>query len=107
MSAPPPPADPTPVEEPQGRDLVAVVLAIGLATALNFLTLGVLWDAVNHHEGVSENGTQLLGAVFSGIVGVLGSYVGFRAGLAKGSSTTNTTTTTNQAQPADPDVAPE
>ena len=62
-----------------GRDWVALILAIGLATAVNVITLALLWDAVHHEEQISENGTQILVAAFGGMVGVLGGYVGGRS----------------------------
>lgn len=63
-----------------GRDWVAVILAIGIATALNLLMFAVLWDALRSDTpGISENATQVIIAAFGGIVGVLGGYVGGRA----------------------------
>jgi len=67
----------------KGRDVVAVVLAIGIATAINAVTLGVLYDAIRSAgPGLSENATQVLTTAFGGIIGVLGAYLGFKAGLA-------------------------
>lgn len=64
----------------RGRDLVAIILAIGLATALNLLMFAVLWDALfNSDPGLSENATQVITAMGSGVVGVLGGYTGGRA----------------------------
>ena len=66
--------------ERKGRDLVAVVLALGLSTALNLLLFGVTWDAVRSDTpGLSENATQVIIAAFTGITGVLGGYIGGRA----------------------------
>lgn len=66
------------------RQVVVVILAIGLATALNLITLASLWIAVHGKSdvtgGLSENATQVLTGVFGGIIGVLGSYMGFKAG---------------------------
>lgn len=63
-----------------GRDLVAVVLAVGLATALNMLMFGVLWDALFASDpGLSENSTQVITALGSGVIGILGGYIGGRA----------------------------
>lgn len=68
---------------PRGRDAVAVILAIGLATAVNLITIAVLYAAISGNSdvagGISENGTQILTTAFGGIVGVLGGYVGGRA----------------------------
>jgi hypothetical protein len=67
--------------EREGREWVAIILAVGIALALNLLMFGVLWDAIYSSEsGLSENATQVIIAAFGGIIGVLGSYVGFRAG---------------------------
>jgi hypothetical protein len=67
-------------KDSQGKDWVALTLAIGIATAINCLTVAVLWDAiVSAGPGLSENATQVLTAAFGGMVGVLGSYIGFKA----------------------------
>lgn len=66
-----------------GRDWVAIILAVGLAAAINTITAAVLYDAIaGDQPGLSENATQILVASFGGIIGVLGSYVGYRAGAA-------------------------
>ena len=63
-----------------GRDWVAIILAIGIATAINLLMFAVLWDALFSNEaGLSENATQVIIAAFGGIIGVLGSFIGFKA----------------------------
>jgi hypothetical protein len=70
------------------RDLVAVILAFGIVLALNFLTFGALYSAVRGsgvENGLSENATQILTTVFSGIIGVLGSYIGYKTGYAEAS----------------------
>lgn len=68
---------------PHGRDWVAILLAVGLATAVNLVTAGVLYDAIfSKGPGLSDNATQLLTTAFGGITGILGAYVGFRAGQA-------------------------
>jgi len=65
----------------KGRDAVALVLTIGIATAVNLITFAVLYDAIfSKGPGLSDNATQILTTAFGGIIGVLGSYVGFRAG---------------------------
>jgi hypothetical protein len=74
-----------------GRDVVALILAVGLATALNVIALGLVWVGVANSGhvfplqgagGIPENSTQILTLVFGGIIGVLGGYVG--AGEKKG-----------------------
>jgi hypothetical protein len=79
---PPPPVKPT-------RDWVALILAIGVATAVNLVCIGVLYAALTGQGptgGLSENGTQLLTAALGGMIGVLGAYVGFKAGASSKSS---------------------
>jgi len=64
-----------------GKDYAALILAVGLATAINLITAAVLYDAIfSEGPGLSENATQILTTAFGGIIGVLGSYVGYRAG---------------------------
>jgi hypothetical protein len=64
----------------RGREWVAIILASGLSLALCMLMGGVVWDAVRSDTpGLSENATQVVIAAFGGIIGVLGSYIGFRA----------------------------
>jgi len=73
--------DPEPSHrEPATRDWTAIVLAIGLATAINAITIAVLLDAaLGDANGLSENATQILTTAFGGIIGVLGSYIGYRS----------------------------
>jgi hypothetical protein len=67
----------------RGRDRVVLVLAVGLVLAIGLVTAGVLYDAIfSEGPGLSDNATQLLTTAFGGMIGVLGSYVGFRAGAA-------------------------
>jgi hypothetical protein len=70
--------------EVRGRDWVAILLAVGIATALNVIVVAVLWTAVTSSSdvdgGLSENATQIITGAFGGILGVLGAYLGFRAG---------------------------
>jgi shikimate kinase len=63
------------------RELVALTLAIGLAAAVTLLTAGVLYDAITGDgPGLTDNATQLLETAFAGIIGIVGAYLGFRAG---------------------------
>jgi predicted small secreted protein len=65
------------------KEWVAIILAIGLATAINVITLAVLIDALYSDDvGLSENATQILTTAFGGIIGVLGSYIGYRTARA-------------------------
>lgn len=68
------------VRHPEGRDWVAIILAVGIVTALILITGAVFYDAVRSDTpGLSENSTQILTTAFGGIVGVLGGYIGGRA----------------------------
>jgi hypothetical protein len=50
---------------------------------LNLIVAAVLYDAIfSEGPGLSENATQILTGTFGGIIGVLGSYIGYRAGAA-------------------------
>jgi hypothetical protein len=63
------------------RELVALVLAIGLAASLLLIVAAVMYDAVRSDTpGLSENATQILTGWGGGIIGIVGSYLGFRAG---------------------------
>lgn len=72
---------PKPGDDHEGlRDWVALVLAVALGLAVNLLMFGVVWDATRSTTpGLSENATQIITTAFGGILGVLGSYLGFRA----------------------------
>lgn len=66
--------------ETRGRDLVAVILAAGVSVAVvAFVILAevnLIWGTGNT---LSENTTQVLIALFSGVVGGLAGYLGGRA----------------------------
>ena len=63
------------------RDLVALVLAIGLAGGFIIIVSAVMYDAVRSDTpGLSENATQILTGWGGGIIGIVGSYLGYRAG---------------------------
>ncbi len=74
------------------RDWIALILAVGMATALNLVTLAILYDAIRHEDaGISENATQILTGWGGGIIGILGAVFGYRAGTQQ-----------QQGQPGDP-----
>lgn len=70
------------INEGHGKEWVAVILAIGLGTAVNLIVIGGFASAIYRQAELSENATQVMTAVFGGIVGVLGSFVGYKAGQA-------------------------
>jgi len=70
-------------------DVVAVILAAGMALALNLFTAATLYDAlVSPLPGVSENATQILSGWGGGILGIIGAVVGYGAGRAHSSTST-------------------
>lgn len=72
-------------DEQHARAWVPIILAVGVSTAINLICFGVLWDALRSDTpGLSENATQLLTAALTGMLGVLGAYIGFRAGERHG-----------------------
>jgi|SRR5215472_13683133 len=86
------------------RDRVVLVLAIGLSLAVLFVTAGVLYDAIfSEGPGLSDNATQLLTTAFGGMIGVLGSYIGFRA--ANGASESSGQQSGTDPNPAGPPPA--
>ena len=69
------------LRDASAQDVVAIIVAIGLCTAVNLMTLGVLWDAIRSQgPGLSENATQILTGAFGGMIGLLGASLGYRAG---------------------------
>jgi hypothetical protein len=71
---------------------VAVILATGMAIALNIMTFAALWVALSPHDPnfiprLGENATQVLTGWGGGIMGVLGAYIGYAFGnKAQGSN---------------------
>jgi hypothetical protein len=62
-----------------GRDIALVIVAVGLSAALVLITGAILADALLNATGfVSQNAHALL----SGLIGLLGSFIGYRAGTA-------------------------
>ena len=66
------------------RDWVAVILAVGVATALNVITVAAAWTAIAGSSdvsgGLSENATQVIAGLGGGMIAAVGSFLGFRAG---------------------------
>ena len=87
----------------KGRDTVAFLLAVGISTAINLITFAVLYDAIfSKGPGLSDNATQILTAAFTGMFGVLGSYIGFMAAGRNGENTNvpREEATRHEARPA-------
>lgn len=78
-----------------GSIIVAVILAVGMCTAVNVFTAAVLVDALlSDQPGLSENATQILTGWGGGIIGIIGALVGYQAG--------HTTATAPQAPTGEP-----
>jgi hypothetical protein len=60
---------------------VALVLAASLGFGFNMFCFAVLYDAITGQTALSENATQVLTGWGGGIIGVLGSYIGYRVGV--------------------------
>ena len=87
----------------RGTFWVALVLAIGIATAVNIIVIAVLYDAIaSEGPGLSENATQILTTAFSGIIGVLGGFLGYRAGRAHQREVSESTSAAPEAPDEDP-----
>jgi predicted small secreted protein len=72
-----------PIARAPAREWTAIILAVGLGCAINCITVAVLIDAITSDRGgLSENATQILTTAFGGIIGVLGSYIGYRSASA-------------------------
>jgi Co/Zn/Cd efflux system component len=75
--------------ERRSAHTVAVILAAGMAVALNVVTVSLLYVALlrlgnpAQVQGISERGTVLLTGWGGGIIGVLGAYIGYAFGRPK------------------------
>ena len=74
-----------------GSEIVAILLAVGIATSLNVITFVAIaagvWSALHNTPipgGIGENVTQVLTGWGGGIIGVLGAYVGYTFGVKRG-----------------------
>lgn len=102
-----PDSEPSPHEP--GRDWVALILAIGLSTAVNLIVVGVLVAAYfrgrqSGDYAISENATQVLIAAFGGMIGVLGGYIGGRSVAASVARSAERDQMLLNAQPIDDGV---
>jgi hypothetical protein len=72
---------------PRGSVVVAVILSIGIVIALNIFALTLLFDAFRPPSRLSENAAQILLSWGAGIIGVIGTAVGFEVGRHFGRDT--------------------
>jgi hypothetical protein len=94
-----------PAEEGWARDWVSIIIAIGLASAVNCITIAVLFDAVRSSQpGLSENATQVLTGAFGGMIGILGAQLGYRAGLKAGNGSSVSVSMDPVPQPQTPSI---
>ena len=80
------PAPRRPPPAGHGALIVAVVLSVGIATALNVFTAAAVVASFvggDPTAGLSENGTQILAAWGGGILGVIGAAVGYQVGATR------------------------
>jgi hypothetical protein len=66
-----------------GADIVAIILATGVALVLCLIIVGTIVQILHNAPGVpeiqlSENATQIIISGMGGIIGVLGGYIGYR-----------------------------
>ena len=62
---------------------VALCLAFGFALGFNVFCFAVLYTAITSDAPLSENATQVLTGWGGGMIGVIGSYIGYRVGLGE------------------------
>jgi hypothetical protein len=62
---------------------VALTLALGFVLGFNMFCFAVLYDAITGDTALSENATQVLTGWGGGMIGVIGSYIGYRVGIAE------------------------
>lgn len=67
------------LENGQGKDWVAIILALALCTGTVFVVMGAFAIQFVEHVPTSDNAAQVIGNVIAGQVAILGGYVGYRA----------------------------
>lgn len=65
-----------------GADIVAIILAVGVALVICLIIVGTIVQILHNTPGapqiqLSENATQILIAGIGGMIGVLGGYIGY------------------------------
>ena len=81
-------------------DTVAAILAVALVLAVILIGVAVITNVIEHQtptQTLGENATQVLVALVGGLVGVMGSYIGFRAARRNGNG--NSTTENTDSHP--------
>jgi len=60
-------------------DWIVFILTLGLVASLLIYAAGVLYEVVAGHRlsEVPPNSSQILTVIFSGLIGIVGSYVGY------------------------------
>ena len=63
-------------------DWIVYVLALALGISTLVFAFALLYEVVDHQRisEVPPNSSQVLTVIFSGVIGIIGSYVGFREG---------------------------
>ena len=85
-------------DERRGRDLVATILAAGVAVAMIAFVVGAEINVIVHGNTLAENTTQVLVAIFSGVIGGLAGYMGGRAESTRQAEVSNGTVITSTTE---------
>lgn len=67
------------LETGHGKDWVAIILALAIATGLVFVVIGSFTLQFVEKVPTSDNAAQIVTNIVGGLVAILGSYVGYRA----------------------------
>ena len=71
------------MRDDSSRDVVALILAVAIGLSAVLISVTLLWAVVTdteHLNPLGSNATSVLLALFGGLIGVLGAYIGFRTG---------------------------
>jgi hypothetical protein len=74
------------VVERSGAEIVGIILALGIAGALNIVTFALVYDVVTSNAAtapLSENTTQVLTGWGGGMLAVLAAYIGYTFGKTR------------------------
>jgi hypothetical protein len=67
----------------KSRDNVALILTLSLGLCLLLVTIAVSWVAISGDRELGEAGSRLIAVLLGGLLGILGSYLGFHTGNKK------------------------